>query len=173
MSLATVFPQAADIPAEFAHKGEITQREYLLNGELVQWQGELSPVVSPIYIRNSDSLQQVVLGHTPLLDGETALKALDSAVKAYDLGRGAWPTMAVLERIQHVETFLGLMQQQRDDDTTRRRRHDATTRPPEFKRWGIAPGGLRIFPPPPQAFERQGTVWGLQRIVPFPSRTLK
>ena len=99
MSLATVFPQAADIPAEFAHTGEITQREYLLNGELVQWQGELSPVVSPIYIRNSDSLQQVVLGHTPLLDGETALKALDSAVKAYDLGRGAWPTMAVLERI--------------------------------------------------------------------------
>ena len=113
MSLATVFPQAADIPAEFAHKGEITQREYLLNGELVQWQGELSPVVSPIYIRNSDSLQQVVLGHTPLLDGETALKALYSAVKAYDLGRGAWPTMAVLERIQHVEKFLGLMQLQR------------------------------------------------------------
>ncbi|MDP5188317.1 NADP-dependent glyceraldehyde-3-phosphate dehydrogenase [Rheinheimera baltica] len=119
MSLATVFPQAADIPAEFAHKGEITQRDYLLNGELVQWQGELSPVVSPIYIRDEqrdgDALQQVVLGHTPLLDGETALKALDSAVKAYDLGRGTWPTMAVLERIQHVEKFLALMQLQRDE----------------------------------------------------------
>ncbi|WP_240223178.1 NADP-dependent glyceraldehyde-3-phosphate dehydrogenase [Rheinheimera hassiensis] len=115
MSLATVFPQAADIPAEFAHTGEITQREYLLNGELVQWQGELSPVVSPVYLRNEhdDELQQVVLGHTPLLDADTALKALDSAVKAYDLGRGAWPTMAVLERIQHVEKFLGLMQLQR------------------------------------------------------------
>ena len=115
MSLATVFPQAADIPAEFAHKGEITQREYLLNGELVQWQGELSPVVSPIYIRDGDALQQVVLGHTPLLDADTALKALDSAAKAYDLGRGAWPTMAVLERIQHVEKFLGLMQLQRTE----------------------------------------------------------
>jgi glyceraldehyde-3-phosphate dehydrogenase (NADP+) len=115
MSLATVFPQAADIPLEFAHKGEITQREYLLNGELVQWQGDLSPVVSPVYLRNehNDELQQVVLGHTPLLDADTALKALDSAVKAYDLGRGAWPTMAVLERIQHVEKFLGLMQLQR------------------------------------------------------------
>ncbi|MDR6983310.1 glyceraldehyde-3-phosphate dehydrogenase (NADP+) [Rheinheimera pacifica] len=115
MSLATVFPQAADIPAEFAHKGEITQREYLLNGELVQWQGELSPVVSPVYLREGVNLQQVVLGHTPLLDADTALKALDSAVKAYDLGRGAWPTMAVLERIQHVEKFLGLMQLQRDE----------------------------------------------------------
>lgn len=115
MSLATIFPQAADIPPQFAHKGEITQREYLLNGELVQWQGDLSPVVSPVYLRNehNDELQQVVLGHTPLLDADTALKALESAVKAYDLGRGAWPTMAVLERIQHVEKFLSLMQLQR------------------------------------------------------------
>lgn len=117
MSLVSVFPRAADIPAQFAHNAVITQREYLLNGELVKWRGELSPVVSPVYLRSdhSDELQQVVLGHTPLLDADTALKALDSAVKAYDLGRGAWPTMAVLERIQHVETFLGLMQQQRDE----------------------------------------------------------
>ncbi|MEH8016807.1 NADP-dependent glyceraldehyde-3-phosphate dehydrogenase [Rheinheimera muenzenbergensis] len=117
MSLATVFPQAADIPPQFAHKGEITQREYLVNGELVQWPGDLSPVVSPVYLRSApnDELQQVVLGHTPLLDADTALKALDSAVNAYDLGRGAWPTMAVLERIQHVEKFLGLMQLQRDE----------------------------------------------------------
>ena len=107
MSLVSVFPQAADIPAQFAHNAVITQREYLLNGELVKWRGELSPVVSPVYLRSdhSDELHQVVLGHTPLLDADTALKALDSAVKAYDLGRGAWPTMAVLERIQHVETF--------------------------------------------------------------------
>ncbi|MCB5228331.1 NADP-dependent glyceraldehyde-3-phosphate dehydrogenase [Alishewanella sp. 16-MA] len=115
MSLIKVFPRAADIPVEFAHSIEITQREYLLNGDLVQWQGELSPVVSPVYLRSehNDELQQVVLGHTPLLNADTALKALDSAVKAYDLGRGAWPTMPVLERIQHVETFLGFMQQQR------------------------------------------------------------
>ncbi|MDX1392003.1 MAG: NADP-dependent glyceraldehyde-3-phosphate dehydrogenase [Rheinheimera sp.] len=117
MSVVSVFPQAADIPPQFAHKGELTQREYLVNGQLVQWQGELSPVVSPVYLRSahSDELQQVVLGHTPLLDADTALTALNSAVKAYDLGRGAWPTMAVLQRIQHVEKFLGLMQQQRDE----------------------------------------------------------
>ena len=117
MSVVQVFPRAADIPAEFAHSKEITQREYLLNGELTEWQGELSPVVSPVYLRgeHNNELQQVVLGHTPLLDADTALKALDSAVKAYDLGRGAWPTMPVLERIQHVETFLGLMQQQRSE----------------------------------------------------------
>ncbi|MBU1311220.1 MAG: NADP-dependent glyceraldehyde-3-phosphate dehydrogenase [Gammaproteobacteria bacterium] len=114
MRLATFFPQTTEVPSEFAHNTEITQREYLLNGELVRWQGELSPVISPVYLRNKDGeLQPVVLGHTPLLDANTALKALDSAVKAYDLGRGCWPTMAVLERIQHVEKFLGLMQLQR------------------------------------------------------------
>lgn len=115
MNLATLFPQAADIPAQFAHNALITQREYLINGELLSWAGELSPVLSPVHIRDGDSLTQVLLGHTPLLDEQAALAALDSAVKAYNLGRGAWPSMPVLERIQHVEKFLGLMQLQRDE----------------------------------------------------------
>ncbi len=56
MSLATLFPQAADIPAQFAHNAVITQREYLINGELLSWPGELSPVLSPVHIRDGDSL---------------------------------------------------------------------------------------------------------------------
>ena len=55
MSLVSVFPRAADIPAQFAHNAVITQREYLLNGELVKWRGELSPVVSPVYLRSDHS----------------------------------------------------------------------------------------------------------------------
>lgn len=115
MSLVSLFPTAADIPAAFRHSAVITQREYLINGELVEWQGELSPVMSPVYLRDGDKLEQVLLGHTPLLDADTALQALDAAVKAYDLGRGAWPSLPVLERIQHVEKFLQLMQLQRDE----------------------------------------------------------
>ncbi|MDX3772964.1 NADP-dependent glyceraldehyde-3-phosphate dehydrogenase [Chromatiaceae bacterium AAb-1] len=115
MSLHNLFPAADDIPADFRHPAVITQREYLINGKLVEWTGELSPVLSPVYLRNGDKLEQVLLGHTPLLDADTALQALDAATKAYNLGRGVWPTLPVLERIQHVEKFLQLMQQQRDE----------------------------------------------------------
>jgi len=119
MSITTFFPQATDVPAEFEQQQVIEQREYLLNGELVSWPGELSPVISPVQFRSgagaSAALSPVLLGYTPLLDGNAALQALDGAVKAYDLGRGDWPSMPVLQRIGHVEKFLALMQQQRSE----------------------------------------------------------
>ncbi len=114
MDLQTIFPTDAEIPADYRLPQHIVQREYLLDGALVQWPGELSPVYSPIAQRLADgSLADRCLGYTPLLDEKCALQALDSAVKAYDLGRGAWPTMPVVQRIGHVEKFMQLMQQQR------------------------------------------------------------
>jgi glyceraldehyde-3-phosphate dehydrogenase (NADP+) len=113
--LSQLFPAAADIPAEYQPEGPIIQREYLINGELVQWDGDLAPVKSPIFLRQPDgTLQQAILGSTPLLNADAALQALDSAVNAYDLGQGAWPTMTVAQRIAHVENFLNKMKPQRD-----------------------------------------------------------
>jgi len=57
--------------------------------------------------------EQVILGSTPLLDADTALTALDAAVRAYDRGQGLWPTMRVAERIEHVQAFLDRMREQR------------------------------------------------------------
>ncbi|MDP4536801.1 NADP-dependent glyceraldehyde-3-phosphate dehydrogenase [Alkalimonas collagenimarina] len=115
MSIATLFPTVGELPADFSELQPVEQREYLLNGELLSWQGDLSSVFSPVCVRNGEQPEPVLLGQTPLLDAQAALQALDAAVSAYDLGRGPWPTMPVLERIQHVETFLELMQQKRDD----------------------------------------------------------
>ncbi|GGO83755.1 glyceraldehyde-3-phosphate dehydrogenase [Marinobacterium nitratireducens] len=113
--LENVFPAADDIPAAFRLDGTLEQREYLLNGELVEWQGPLAPVRSPICLRGDRGQpEQCVIGSTPLLDADAALGALDAAVKAYDLGQGSWPMMTVTERIRHVETFLSKMKQQRD-----------------------------------------------------------
>jgi len=70
-------------------------------------------VRSPVWLKQGDEEQQVILGSAPLLDADTALTALDAAVQAYDKGRGAWPNMRVAERIQHVETFLARMREQR------------------------------------------------------------
>jgi glyceraldehyde-3-phosphate dehydrogenase (NADP+) len=58
--------------------------------------------------------KRVHIGSTPLLDADTALTALDAAVRAYNRGQGEWPTMRVVDRIRHVEAFLRRMREQRD-----------------------------------------------------------
>ena len=110
-TLTGLFPTSADIPPQFAPGEPVFQRDYLIGGELKSWPGELAPVVSPVCLRdeNTQQLTPYVLGATPLLDGAAALTALDAALKAYDLGRGEWPTLPVLERVLHVEKFLQAM----------------------------------------------------------------
>jgi glyceraldehyde-3-phosphate dehydrogenase (NADP+) len=112
--LDNLYPSADEIPEQFRAGPAIEQREYLVNGELRQWQGPLAPVLSPVSLKTDAGLESVVLGSTPLMDADTAMTALDAAVKAYDRGQGAWPTMRVVDRINHVETFLKLMREQRD-----------------------------------------------------------
>ncbi|UZE26912.1 NADP-dependent glyceraldehyde-3-phosphate dehydrogenase [Pseudomonas asplenii] len=112
--LDSLFPSAADIPEKYRFEGQQEQREYLVNGALRTWNGPLAQVRSPVYLATASGDEQVILGSTPLLDAETALTALDAAVRAYDRGQGQWPTMRVAERIQHVEAFLRRMREQRE-----------------------------------------------------------
>ncbi len=111
--LANLFPSADNIPEAVRISNPIEQREYLINGELKIWDGNLNPVLSPVFTRDGDDLRQHVIGSTPLLTTKESLEALDAAVKAYDLGHGAWPTMSVTERIEHVEKFLVAMRSKR------------------------------------------------------------
>ncbi|MCZ8353236.1 MAG: NADP-dependent glyceraldehyde-3-phosphate dehydrogenase [Cyclobacteriaceae bacterium] len=111
--LATIFPSEASIPKSFQLHEKIDQREYLINGELISWQGDLSPVLSPVCINTGNGYEQKVIGATPLLTKKEALQALDSAVQAYDKGHGVWPSFTVAERIEHVEKFLMRMREKR------------------------------------------------------------
>ncbi len=113
--LACVFPEENAIPDHLKIRQSIDQREYLINGELKTWTGNLNPVLSPVCFRKGDELNQQVIGYTPLLTSKESLEALDAAVKAYDLGHGLWPTMSVVERIDHVERFLDAMRGKRDE----------------------------------------------------------
>ncbi len=111
--LANVFPEENIIPDAYKISETIEQREYLVNGEMKTWAGNLNPVLSPVFIKENGTYKQKVIGSTPLLTSTEALEALDAAVKAYDLGQGVWPTMSVTERIEHVERFLAAMREQR------------------------------------------------------------
>ena len=109
--LAQLFPScAADIPEQFRLGAPIEQRDYLVDGQLRVWNGPLAQVLSPVQLGD----ERVQIGSTPLLDADTALSALDAAVRAYDRGQGEWPTMRVVDRIRHVEAFLRRMREQRD-----------------------------------------------------------
>ncbi|WP_224242307.1 NADP-dependent glyceraldehyde-3-phosphate dehydrogenase [Hyalangium gracile] len=111
--LEQIFSAAVEPPASARIPDFTEQREYLIDGKLLTWQGDLAPVRSPICVKTDKGLEQKIIGSTPLLTSKESLAALDAAVRAYDLGRGAWPTMRVAERIEHVERFIARMQEQR------------------------------------------------------------
>jgi glyceraldehyde-3-phosphate dehydrogenase (NADP+) len=111
--LANVFPAENNIPEQFRIEQPIDQREYLIDGELKTWSGNLNPVLSPVFVKEGNEYKQKVIGSTPLLTSKESLEALTAAVKAYDMGHGAWPTKSVTERIEHVEKFLEAMKKKR------------------------------------------------------------
>lgn len=113
--LKEIFPESHQIPAE-VQVPFTEQREYLIDGELREWTGNLAPVVSPVFTKQPDGTwTQQVIGKTPLMDSATALQALDAALRAYNLGQGYWPTRSVAERIAHVEKFLVRMRTVRSE----------------------------------------------------------
>lgn len=116
--LTNVFPEESAIPEQFRIDHPIEQREYLINGEMKRWDGNLNPVLSPVFTKNGDAYSQKVIGSTPLLTTKESLEALDAAVKAYDLGRGLWPTLSVTARIEYIEKFLADMRKKRSEVVT-------------------------------------------------------
>ncbi len=107
-TLAALFPQDANIPIEFKAP-RIEQREYLIDGEIRQWQGQMQEIISPVRIRNGNVPEQMKLGSVPAMSEQAATDALNAAAAAYDNGRGKWPTMSVGERIKHVQNFVERM----------------------------------------------------------------
>ncbi|GAB3162472.1 NADP-dependent glyceraldehyde-3-phosphate dehydrogenase [Telluribacter humicola] len=112
-SLQETIVQEEAIPEAYQLPAEIHQREILINGELVEWTGEVHEVFSPISIRTVDGYKKKLLGSYPLATEKEAAQALDAAIAAYDNGRGEWPTMSIEGRIKCLEKFVYKMDQQR------------------------------------------------------------
>jgi acyl-CoA reductase-like NAD-dependent aldehyde dehydrogenase len=108
-----IFKSENEIPEEYKIK-EIHQKEYLLNGELIQWNGETTAIYSPVYICTENGLERKLLGSIPNIGVKEAIEILDASVKAYDSGFGEWPTMSVENRIKCMQKFVYLMIKQRD-----------------------------------------------------------
>jgi glyceraldehyde-3-phosphate dehydrogenase (NADP+) len=113
--LAAAFPTPDSIPAEFRPKTAPYEKLYLLDGQVREWTGPCTEVSSPICVHDDGFLKRPVIGHVPSMDEEAAMAGLHAAVRAWDNGRGVWPTMSVAGRIAAVEKFTERMVAVRDE----------------------------------------------------------
>ncbi|MCF8288911.1 MAG: aldehyde dehydrogenase family protein, partial [Chitinophagaceae bacterium] len=102
------------IPEAFALPELIDQRTYLSDGELVNWDGPTHEVFSPICMHTPEGIKRIKIGSYPVCTEKEAKVALDAACKAYNDGRGEWPTMSVAQRINCVEQFVVKMLAQKE-----------------------------------------------------------
>jgi len=113
--IRTIFPKEKDIPEGCSLKPPIKQDVCLVNGALRHWDGPTQEVLSPVCVWESSHLVQKIIGDYPLLTERESLNVLNAAVSAYNHGRGAWPTMSVGDRIDHVQEFVYRMKEKRDE----------------------------------------------------------
>jgi glyceraldehyde-3-phosphate dehydrogenase (NADP+) len=114
-TIETIFPTLEEIPEESRIPELVEQREYVINGRMDRWEGPTQEVYSPVCVRTAAGHERVRIGSFPLMTEKEALSALDAAASAYDNGRGAWPTMTVGQRIEHVQRLASGMKEQREE----------------------------------------------------------
>ena len=102
------------IPKEFQLNKIINHTEYLINGKINQWDGKQASVFSTLLCDISEKEPQLI-GKTPEMSGDFALKALEAAHNAFNYGQGEWPTMKVYERIRCMENFVEKMLSKREE----------------------------------------------------------
>lgn len=102
-----------NIPEEYRFQELIEQKTYLSDGELLTWDGPFHEVYSPVCMRTEDGPRRIKIGSFPVCTEKEASIALEAACKAYNNGRGEWPTMSVSERIKCVEHFVKKMLEQK------------------------------------------------------------
>ena len=67
--LENIFVKEEEVPAEHRLPGEIHQKEYLTNGEMLQWTGAVHEVYSPILFSNSRRIKKKINWHLPCMYG--------------------------------------------------------------------------------------------------------
>jgi glyceraldehyde-3-phosphate dehydrogenase (NADP+) len=113
--LKNLFPTPENIPQEIKITEKKYEPLYLLDGKVLKWKGPLEDVSSPICINKNGQITRTIIGQVPSMDETAAMEGLHAAVRAWDNGRGIWPTMSVKGRISAVENFVSRMKLVRDE----------------------------------------------------------
>lgn len=89
---------------------------YLIDGDVLEWNGQYDDIYSTI--SSTAQYSPTLLGSVPHLGKEEALKAIESASKAYNRGNGKWATMKVRDRVSVMQNFLKQFKTKRERVTT-------------------------------------------------------
>ncbi|HEX2569655.1 MAG TPA: aldehyde dehydrogenase family protein [Polyangia bacterium] len=92
------------MPAAHALRSFNEDGAFLVDGVISHAASRL-PVTSPLCLLRDGRPERPLIGEAPHLSTQDALAALDAAARAWNNGRGAWPTMSVAARIERVEAF--------------------------------------------------------------------
>ena len=93
----------------------IFNTSYLIDGEIRHWTGATTKVFSSIQSPDkNNTMQPTLLGSVPDMAEESALEAVNAAEKAFNRGKGLWPTLPVKQRIKCLESFAEKMKLERE-----------------------------------------------------------
>ncbi|WP_224491199.1 NADP-dependent glyceraldehyde-3-phosphate dehydrogenase [Robertkochia flava] len=101
------------IPEAFKITEPLQQDTWLVNGELKKWEGKTTEVFSTISSEGDDT--PTLLGSIPYMGEPEANLALEAAGRAFDKGKGLWPTMKVADRVACMEKFVKQMEKKREE----------------------------------------------------------
>ncbi|MCC6741421.1 MAG: aldehyde dehydrogenase family protein [Planctomycetia bacterium] len=113
--MAFSYPKAGEVPAAQFQPEYAGSLNHLVDGEVRAWGGKAEPVESCVMLRpeGGGAPARHRIGRLPQMDEAASLAALDAAVRAWDRGRGRWPTMPVKGRIDAVRQFAKRMVEKR------------------------------------------------------------
>jgi glyceraldehyde-3-phosphate dehydrogenase (NADP+) len=96
-----------------ARRPFVESGQYLREGKLEQWTGEMMDVDSPIYDRVTG--MRINIGRAPKMDAAAALAAVDSAVRAWNHGRGEWALASIEFRLERLIRLAKWMEQHKTE----------------------------------------------------------
>jgi glyceraldehyde-3-phosphate dehydrogenase (NADP+) len=118
--IADIFPAPDRVPvdADFAPGSGRYEKgvQYLVDGQVRSWKGRTAEALSAVCLKDgAGAAAQRPLGPEARLDKEAALGALEAAHRAWDHGRGRWPTLRVGDRVDALQAFSARMRTVREE----------------------------------------------------------
>lgn len=102
-----------EIPEKYQITELVHQNKFLVGGQLKPWTGKTTEVYSTI--SSTEDYKPTLLGSIPYMSEPEADEALEAAARAFDKGKGLWPTMKVADRVACMEKFVKQMETKREE----------------------------------------------------------
>jgi len=105
--LLRVFPEPAELPASLADTVGDAGLTLLLDGKLERWDGPSQTIRSAVETRDAAGrLHPIELGPAASPSAAEGLRAVETAVRAWQGGRGDWPRASVSHRVACTRDFV-------------------------------------------------------------------